>query len=178
MKVMVTEGDLRFMLSYGDDAENEVAAGQTLPRFNTIGNTLEWRLEKGDDGIARPTATILRFFTDPDVEGGRKGQVLVITKLGGPGQICQMGRVNALANPDANAMPRPRGRRQWRGGFRLQARQRAALRVGAEVRNGLNAREASDQALSPRPQAKAILVSSTSPKRSLARATFRPPAFL
>ena len=106
MPVMVTEGDLRFMLSYGSDAENERAAGQTMPGFNTIGETLEWRLRRGSDGALHPFATILRYFTDAPNPGERKGQFLVITKLGGPGQICQIGYVDALANPDANAVAR------------------------------------------------------------------------
>ena len=106
MPVLVTEGDLRFMVSYGADAGHERAAGQTLPPFNTIGETLEWRLRRGDDGALHPFATILRFFTDAPNPGERKGQFLVITRLGGPGQICQMGWVDALANPDANAVAR------------------------------------------------------------------------
>ena len=30
----------------------------------------------------------------------------MITKLGGPGQVCHVGYVNARANPDANAIAR------------------------------------------------------------------------
>ena len=106
MPVRVAEGDLRFMVSYGDTAAAERAATQTLPRFNTIGGTLEWRLKSGADGTSRPIATILRYFTDADVEGGRKGQFLVITRLGPPGAVCQVGFVDALVNPDANAIAR------------------------------------------------------------------------
>ena len=102
--VRVTEGDLRFLISYGTDAANEIAAGQTLPAFNTIGDTLEWRLARGDDGVLRPFATILRFFTDSG--DGQKGQYLVVTKLGGPGQVCHVGYVDALLNPDANVVAR------------------------------------------------------------------------
>jgi len=104
--VRVAEGDLRFMVSYGADAADEPAAGQTLPRFNTIGETLEWRLKSGADRTSRPVATILRYFTDADAEGGRKGQFLVITRLGPPGRVCQIGLVDALVNPDANAIAR------------------------------------------------------------------------
>ena len=35
-----------------------------------------------------------------------KGQLLVVTKLGGSGQICQIGIVDALVNPDANVIAR------------------------------------------------------------------------
>jgi len=104
MPVRVAEGDLRFLVSYGADAANETAAGQTLPAFNTIGDTLEWRLARGGDGALHPFATILRFFTDSG--DGKKGQYLVVTKLGGPGQVCHVGYVNALLNPDANVVAR------------------------------------------------------------------------
>jgi hypothetical protein len=104
MPVRVTEGDLRFLISYGADAANEIAAGQTLPAFNTIGDTLEWRLAPGGDGAQHPFATILRFFTDSG--DGQKGQYLVVTKLGGPGQVCHVGYVNALLNQDANVIAR------------------------------------------------------------------------
>jgi hypothetical protein len=98
--VRAAEGDLRFLISYGDNAANEPAASQTLPNFNHVGSTIEWRL---DDG--RPFATILRWFTDPG-DGGPKGQYLVITALGGPGRVCQIGTVNALVNKDANDVAR------------------------------------------------------------------------
>ena len=103
--VRVAEGDLRFLVSYGENAAEEVAAGETLPAFNTIGTTLEWRLERDrSNGSLHPIATILRYFTDSGT--GEKGQVLVVTKLGGPGQVCHIGYVDALLNPDANAMAR------------------------------------------------------------------------
>jgi hypothetical protein len=105
MPVRVAEGDLRFLISYGENAAEEVAAGETLPAFNTIGTTLEWRLERDrSNGSLHPIATILRYFTDSGT--GEKGQVLVVTKLGGPGQVCHIGYVDALLNPDANVMAR------------------------------------------------------------------------
>jgi hypothetical protein len=105
MPVRVAEGDLRFLISYGENAAEEVAAGETLPAFNTIGTTLEWRLERDrSNGSLHPIATILRYFTDSGT--GENGQVLVVTKLGGPGQVCHIGYVDALLNPDANVMAR------------------------------------------------------------------------
>ncbi len=50
-------------------------------------------------------ATILRFYTDAG-DGDPEGQVLVITRLGGPGQVCHIGYVDARVNPDANAIAR------------------------------------------------------------------------
>ncbi|HMN84842.1 MAG TPA: hypothetical protein PKA74_02465 [Bauldia sp.] len=105
MAVRVAEGDLRFMVSFGERAAEERAAEQTLPRFNTIGGTLEWRL-KADGGQVRPIATILRYFTDAEAEGGPKGQFLMITRLGPPGSVCVVGYVDALVNKDANALAR------------------------------------------------------------------------
>src|SRR5690606_28981549 len=99
LPVYVMEGDLRFFVSYGERAPDEPAARTTLPSFNQIGDTIEWRLGLGGDAIA----TILRFYTDSG-DGGPEGQTLVITKLGGPGQICHLGYVDARLNPDANAI--------------------------------------------------------------------------
>lgn len=95
----VAEDDLRFFISFGPDAERQPAAEQTLPPFNTIGDTLEWRL--GPDG--RPFATILRWFTSFD--DGRDGQVLVVTRVGRDG-VCHVAYVDARANPDANVLAR------------------------------------------------------------------------
>ena len=101
LPVYVMEGDLRFFVSYGEQAPDEPAARITLPSFNHIGDTIEWRL--GPDGAA--IATILRFYTDSG-DGGPEGQTLVITKLGGAGQVCHLGYVDARLNPDANAIAR------------------------------------------------------------------------
>lgn len=95
----IAEGDLRFFVSFGKAAEVQVAAEQTLPPFNRIGDTLEWRL--GADGEAY--ATILRWFTEFD--DGRVGQVLVVTKVGDAG-ACHVAYVDALANRNANELAR------------------------------------------------------------------------
>lgn len=103
--VRVAEGDLRFLVSFGEKAADELAAGQTPPAFNTIGTTLEWRLERDrSNGNLSPVATILRYFTDSGT--GEKGQVLVVTKLGGPGQVCHIGYVDAVLNRNANETAR------------------------------------------------------------------------
>ena len=102
--VRVAEGDARFLVSYGVNAATEPAAGQTLPQFNTVGETLEWRLGRGANGQLLPFATILRFYTDSG--DGSRGQYLVVTKLGGPGQVCHVGWINAQTNPNANELAR------------------------------------------------------------------------
>lgn len=95
--VRVAEGDLRNFVSYGPDAENQTAASQTVPAFNTIGKTLEWRVEDGE-----AFATILRFHWDSD---GRKGSTLVVTKLGET-DACHVAHIQAAGNPNANALAR------------------------------------------------------------------------
>lgn len=97
--VYVAEGDLRMFVSFGADAENEPAAGQTLPNFNTVNETLEWRLRNG-----RPIATILRWFPDKG-DGGKPGSILIVTRVA-PGSTCQIARIDAQANPNANVMAR------------------------------------------------------------------------
>ena len=98
--VRVAEGDLRFFVSYGPNAAFERAAAETLPQFNTINATLEWRLD--DAGL--PFATILRYFADYG-DGGPPEQVLVVTRLGEE-EVCHVAYVNASANPDANLLAR------------------------------------------------------------------------
>ncbi len=99
MPVRVVEGDLRYLISFGDNAAEEIAAGQTLPPFNTIGPTMEWRIESG-----RPFAAILRYFTARDM--GEEHQFLVVWRVGEPGAIRMVAYVSATANPDANALAR------------------------------------------------------------------------
>jgi hypothetical protein len=99
--VYVAEGDLRFFVSYGDDAPDQPAAATTLPAFNHLGRTIEWRL----DERGMPYATILRWYTSAG-DGGADGQILVITRLGGPGAVCHVGHVDARVNPDANDIAR------------------------------------------------------------------------
>jgi len=106
MDVRVAEGDLRMFVSYGRDAALQTAAQQTLPQFNTTGETLEWRLEDGE-----PFATILRFHWDSD---GTKGSTLVVTGLGGT-DACHVAYVVATGNADANALARQVADGQARG---------------------------------------------------------------
>lgn len=105
MDVMVAEGDLRFFVSYGPNAENELAAQETLPRFNTINDTLEWRVQPTPEGGWAAFATILRFYLDA-VDETPPGQVLVVTRLGETGSVCHVAYVDALLNSNANALAR------------------------------------------------------------------------
>lgn len=98
--VYVAEGDLRMLVSFGPDAANEPAARQTLPQFNTINETLEWRLRDG-----QPFATILRWFPS-NAEGNGSGSVLIVSQYLPGGGTCQIARIDARANKNANVMAR------------------------------------------------------------------------
>jgi hypothetical protein len=101
--LLVAEGDLRFFVSYGFGAKDEPAAEETLPPFNVLGPRIEWRLSNLT-GRWRPIATILRYKTQR--EGGEtEGEVLVVTQIL-EGATCHIAYVDALANPDANALAR------------------------------------------------------------------------
>lgn len=103
MPVMIAEGDLRMFVSYGLTSTTERAAEQTLPPFNHLGPTIEWRVSNAEGGY-KPFATILRFFVSKD-GSETEGQVLVVTKIA-PGATCHVAYIDALANPDANELAR------------------------------------------------------------------------
>ena len=105
--VWIAGGDQRVYVSFGPHAQNEPAASQTLSPFNSAGGTIEWRIERGRDGNARPFATILRWNTSTLDENANqiRGQVLVITRLA-PGSVCHIGYVDARENPNANELAR------------------------------------------------------------------------
>ena len=100
----VAEGDLRMFVSYGFNAPNEMAAHQTLSRFNTINETLEWRLVETEYGW-QPFASILRFFTQIGDGSEPDGQTLVVTKIA-PGNTRHVAYIDALRVPDANTVAR------------------------------------------------------------------------
>jgi hypothetical protein len=95
--VRVAEGDLRIFVSYGPNAANQTATYETIPQFNTIGETLEWRVRR-EGGKLKPFATILRFSWSVD---GKKGSTLVVTKLA-KDDACHMAYVEASGNLKAN----------------------------------------------------------------------------
>jgi hypothetical protein len=110
--VRLSAGDQRMFVNYGNGKKDR-AASQTLPGFNDVyEGTIEWRIEKKQDGKARPFATILRWnlVTARDSENATgptrsSGRILVVTRLG-PGGVCHVGYVDARANPDANVLAR------------------------------------------------------------------------
>lgn len=104
LPVFVAEDDLRMFVSYGVNAPDEMAAHQTLPAFNTINETLEWRLVR-QSGRWEPFATILRFFTQSGDGSEPDGQILVVTKLA-EGNTCHIAYIDARLTRDANVLAR------------------------------------------------------------------------
>lgn len=76
--IFVSEGDLRFDVDYG--APNEI--WESFSSFNSINETVEWRIHDG-----HPHAAILRFFIDTGMTGTDEdtGQILVVSKVGSEG---------------------------------------------------------------------------------------------
>ncbi len=102
--VYVAEGDLRMFVSFGAGALQEPAASQTLPQFNTIGETLEWRLVYKDEQWV-PFATILRWKTQVGDGSEPDGEMLIVTKLEA-GNVCHVAHVDARKTPNANEVAR------------------------------------------------------------------------
>lgn len=107
IRVLMSAGDQRINVSYGKKAEEEPAASQTLASFNGEGDRIEWRIEKGAGGKAKPFATIMRWSTTkPDEKGDSiRGFTLVVTRLGSGG-VCHVGYVDGRANKNANELAR------------------------------------------------------------------------
>ncbi len=102
--VYVLESDLRFFISFGQNAMQEPAASQTFTAFNYPGEILEWRIEK-IDGSWVPFATILRWKTQIGDGSRPDGSFLVVTKLE-TGNVCQVARIDAIRIVDANRLAR------------------------------------------------------------------------
>lgn len=113
LRVLLSAGDQRMHVTYGNWKKDDIALSQTFPGFNSVyQGTVEWRLEKKPDGATRPFATILRWnvmlSADQEKATGpvaSTGRVLVVTRLG-PGGVCHVGYVDARANADANDLAR------------------------------------------------------------------------
>jgi hypothetical protein len=103
MPVMVRESERRFRVSYGLTSTTEKAAEQTLPPVNSLADEIEWRVSNAE-GSYKPFATILKFLTKPEAGSNKpEGEVLVVTKVS-PGATCHVAYIDALANPDAQAL--------------------------------------------------------------------------
>jgi hypothetical protein len=99
----IAEGDLRFLIGYGFNINDEPVGPQTLPPFNTLGPRMEWRLSNAT-GRFFPIATIVRYRLDKSEER-EAGEVLVVTQLV-EGNTCHIAYVDARANSNANELAR------------------------------------------------------------------------
>lgn len=96
--IFVTEGDLRFDVDFGVPDEHV----DTFMPFNSVGTTVEWRVE---DGV--PFAAILRFTLEniEDPLTGSRGSVLAVHKVGREEAAgCPLAYVDAVLNPEANVL--------------------------------------------------------------------------
>ena len=104
--LFVTEGDLRMDVDAG--LPNEVWT--SLSPFNSLGETVEWRL-RGD----KPFAVIVRYHLDD--EGGvsvpSRLAVISVGTEGNPG--CLVGWIDADASPDQNTAARDLADREAEG---------------------------------------------------------------
>ena len=106
--VVFSEGDLRQTVFYGHLGTWYAAgAWASFGGFNHVGGTIEWRMAEAG---GPPLAAIQRWFVADAASdsGEEKLQVLVISKVGQPGEgeACVVGYVDALANKDANVIAR------------------------------------------------------------------------
>jgi hypothetical protein len=98
---LVTEGDARMSVTFGGVGAGSSVPFQSFGSFNSLGDLIEWRREGGVS-----VATILRFHLDSG-DGAEEGQVLVVSKVGtGQTPGCVAAYVDALANPEVNALAR------------------------------------------------------------------------
>lgn len=100
--VHLSYGDARESLFYGFPPEGQPDGWESFGGFNSVSDTIEWRMEGGI-----PFATIHRWTVssgDPD----KSVQVLVVEKVGQPGihEGCVVGYVVATGNPDHNQQAR------------------------------------------------------------------------
>ena len=106
--VLISEDDLREVVSVGRNrmaAAKEPAAEVWFGPFNSSEHTVEWRARDG-----KPFAIIQRWHiadgADLDKSDRPKTKaMLVVTRLG-PGPVCHVAYVDAVANPNANELAR------------------------------------------------------------------------
>jgi hypothetical protein len=106
--VLIAEDDLREVVSVGRNrraAAEEPAAKVWFHPFNSSEPTIEWRA----DG-AKPFAIIQRWHIADGADLDKQGRpntkaMLAVTRLP-PGPVCHVAYVDAVANPNANALAR------------------------------------------------------------------------
>jgi len=99
--VMVSKAKLKFSVSFGLKSTEELAAKDTLPREDSLGPSIDWRISNRD-GSWKPIAAIVRHLIAAS-DGKPAAEVLVVTRIA-EGNTCTIAYVDALANPDASAL--------------------------------------------------------------------------
>lgn len=98
--VFISSVDDRESAAFGKSRENNCSGLKTFNGFNSVGNTVEWRVKNG-----KPYAAILRWTVSIDPEDStRLASWLVVNKLG-PKDACHMHYV-AGSYPNANDQAR------------------------------------------------------------------------
>lgn len=106
--VVIREDDLRTVVAIGlnrQDAKDQLSLSQTFNPFNSVNDTLEWRI---DGKTKKPFATIQRWYiadnNDLDKDGRpRTVQLLVVTRIP-PGRSCHVAYIDVRANENPNAI--------------------------------------------------------------------------
>jgi hypothetical protein len=108
--VIVSEDDLRMTVAVGVDrehAEEQPAVAQGFSPFNSIHDTLEWRI---DATTKKPIATIQRWFiadnNDLDKNDRPKTVGLLVVTRTPPGASCHVAYIDVRANENPNALAR------------------------------------------------------------------------
>ncbi len=99
-EIVFSEGDLRSLVSFGQDHAEHCSSIQSFGGFNSVNSTVEWRLKDG-----KPFAAIQRWTVSYDPEDSNKiHSWLVVTRIE-PGNSCQLAYVEG-AMPGANEKAR------------------------------------------------------------------------
>lgn len=99
LKVYFASGDLRDLVAYGKSPGKHCAATQTFGPFNSMQDTIEWRLDGG-----KPFAVIQRFMVSDPEDSEKTSSWLAVTKLE-DNNSCRVGAVQGSMK-DANAVAR------------------------------------------------------------------------
>jgi hypothetical protein len=106
--VLIHAGDLRESVVYGFPPGGAEHAWESFSAFNATSAKIEWRISV-EGRLEVPVATIHRWFVSNDPEDAeRRTEVLVVEKVGQPGEGdgCAIGLVVATGNPKANETAR------------------------------------------------------------------------
>jgi len=106
--VLIYSGDLRESIFYGFPPSGSEPVWESFSAFNSTSPKIEWRIAREGDAET-PVATIHRWVVNDDPEDPEsRTEVLVVEKVGQPGEGdgCAIGLVLASGNPKANETAR------------------------------------------------------------------------